>query len=305
MVTQLNKQIVLLTFPGNEVTGAALAMRWGALVQPVKLHRFPDGETLVTVPTDLDGRSVVLVCSLDRPDAKLAPLLFAADAARELGAWQVGLVAPYLAYMRQDVRFEPGQAISSRTFGRVLSQQFDFMMTVDPHLHRYADLGEIYNIPTYKVTAAPAIADWIKAKIERPLLVGPDSESEQWTAAVADRLDAPYIVLDKIRHGDREVEVSVPNIDAWRDHTPVLLDDILSTARTMIAAVVRLRQTGLPPPICIAVHPILTGDALADLQAAGAARIVSCNTISHPTNAIDVTPLLADALWPVAHLQGQ
>ncbi|HEY9102211.1 ribose-phosphate pyrophosphokinase-like domain-containing protein, partial [Chitinimonas sp.] len=99
-----HKEIAVLAFPGNEVAGAALAMHWGAPALPVKLHRFPDGETSVTLPTELEGRCVVLVCTLDRPDEKLAALLFAADAAREMGAVQVGLVAPYLAYMRQDKR---------------------------------------------------------------------------------------------------------------------------------------------------------------------------------------------------------
>lgn len=288
--------MVLLAFPGNESMADALATRLGIQAQLIALHRFPDGETLVTLPTGLKGRDVVLVCTLDRPDAKLAPLLFAADAARDLGARRVGLLAPYLAYMRQDQRFHAGEAVSSRTFARTLSQHLDFLLTVDPHLHRFHHLSELYDIPTQVVNAAPAIAAWLRDRVARPLFIGPDSESGQWVADVAAQLKAPYLVLDKVRSGDSEVAVSLPEHVDYADYTPVLLDDILSTGRTLQAAVAGLIAKGLPAPLCICVHPVMAGDAYAALQAAGAARVLSCNTLPHPSNAIDIVPLLADAL---------
>lgn len=287
---------LVLTMPGNEAMGASIAAELKIEARPIDLHRFPDGETCVTLPDGLAGQQVAIVCTLDHPDAKLAPLLFAADAARELGAAQVGLVAPYLAYMRQDARFAPGQAISARSFARLLGSHVDFLLTVDPHLHRIRSLDRVFSIQTANVAAAPAVAEWIARHIPQPLLIGPDGESVQWIAAVADRLDAPYRVLSKSRHGDADVEVSVLEAQAWKGYTPVLLDDIVSTARTMAAATQRLRQAGLPPPICIAVHPIFADDAVACLEAAGAARIVSCDSIAHPTNAIRLAPLLAQAL---------
>src|SRR3546814_1718571 len=74
--------------------------------------------------------------SLDHPYAKVLPLLFAADTARDLGARRIVLVAPYLAYMRQDIRFHAGEAVTSRTFAAILSRHLDWLVTVDPHLHR-------------------------------------------------------------------------------------------------------------------------------------------------------------------------
>lgn len=290
---------LLLTLPGNEAAGAALAAALDCSSAAVQLHRFPDGETRVTLPGGLLGRRVVLVCSLDRPDGKLAPLLFAADAARELGALEVGLAAPYLAYLRQDARFAPGQAISSRTFCRVLDRHFDFIATVDPHLHRHPSLEVLFDIPAVRVAAAPAIAGWIAARVERPLLIGPDGESAQWIADVAERLDAPYRVQEKRRDGDADVTVSPLAGGDWQGRTPILLDDILSTGRTMLAAIDRLHAAGLPPPLCIAIHAVLAGEAWARLQAADTAGVFSCNTIAHPSNAIDVMPLLAGGL-PVA-----
>ena len=288
--------VLLLAMPGNEQLGQALASHLAWICRPVTVHRFPDDESLVTIPDDVQGKQVVLLSSLDQPDDKLLALLFAADAARELGAVRVGLVAPYLAYMRQDTRFHPGEAISSRSFARILSAHFDFLVTVDPHLHRYKTLDAIYTIPTAVVAAAPAVADWIAGHVSRPLLIGPDSESAQWIEATAARIGAPYTVLEKTRRGDRDVSVTLPSVAHWSDRTPVLLDDIVSSAATMIEAVGRVREAGLPAPICIAVHPVFAGHALSRLEAAVPAGIVSCNTIAHATNGIDLSRALAEQL---------
>lgn len=287
---------LLVPLPGNEPLAEALAAAAGADAGRAEVRVFPDGETYLRFETDVAGRDLVLLCTLDRPDPKFLPLVFAAAAARDLGAKRVGLVAPYLAYMRQDRRFRSGEAVTSVYFAQILSAQFDWLVTVDPHLHRHHSLAEIFRIPARAVHAATLMSKWIAREVENPLLVGPDRESEQWVAAVARDAGAPHIVLEKIRHGDRDVEVSVPDIARWRDHTPVLVDDIVSTARTMIETVRHLKDAGLPPPVCIAVHGIFAGRAYGDLVDAGAARIVTTNTVPHESNVIDVTKLLADGV---------
>ncbi len=286
---------LLLALPGNETLATALASRLDAEPGSMTARRFPDEESYLRIQTPVAGRDVILLCTLDRPDAKLLPLLFAAGTARELGAARVGLVAPYLAYMRQDRRFQPGEAVTSVHFARLLSACVDWLVTVDPHLHRRSGLGEIYSIPARVVRAAPLVSAWILQHVGAPVLVGPDAESEQWVAAVAGAAGAPYVILQKTRRGDREVEVSVPEVERHRDRTPVLVDDIVSTARTMIETVGHLKRAGLAPPVCIGVHAVFAGTAHADLAAAGAARIVTCNTIAHESNAIDVADLVAEA----------
>ncbi len=284
---------VLLPLPGNEALAQALAQRLDAEIGRFTVRRFPDGETYLRIESELAGRTLIVAATLDRPDDKLMPLLFAVATVKELGAVSVGLVAPYLAYMRQDQRFLPGEAVTSLYFAQLLSASVDWLVTVDPHLHRRSSLDEIYSIPSHVVHAATLVSAWIRQFVVAPLLVGPDSESEQWVAAVASASGAPYVVLQKIRRGDHEVEVSVPDVGRWHAHTPVLVDDIISTARTMIETVGHLRRAGLPPPICIGVHAIFAGDAYEALLAAGAARVVTCNTIAHASNAIDLSDLLA------------
>lgn len=296
---------ILIPLPGNEQLAGSLAKTMNAELAEAVFHRFPDGETYVRFESDVAQRTAWIVCTLDRPNEKFVPMMITAETAKDLGASRVGLIAPYLAYMRQDIRFHPGEAVSSAYFASVLSCIFDAIITVDPHLHRRSSLSEIYSIPTAVVHAAPVVADWIRHEVARPLLVGPDAESEQWVAEVARLADVPHVVLRKVRRGDRDVEVSVPELDRWRGRTPVLVDDIVSTARTMIETIGHLRKADMPPPVCLVVHAIFVDRSFEELADAGAARIVSCNTIPHDSNVLDMTGSIAEAAatlrWSASH----
>ena len=290
---------LLFALPGNEAFTTALAGHLDADVGALEVRRFPDGESYVRLDSDVAGREVVLVCSLHEPDAKFLPLVFAARVAKDLGAARVGLVTPYLAYMRQDVRFKPGEAISSVYFSSLLSQCFSWLVTVDPHLHRWKSLGDIYDLDARVVPAAPAVGAWIRRHVPNAVLIGPDSESSQWVTAIAELAGAPFVVLDKTRHGDRDVTIEVHDNPALRGRTPVLVDDIISTAHTMIAVVLQLKGMGLPAPVCIGVHGVFAPEAYRELATAGAERIVTTNTIPHESSEIDMSGSIAAAVSPL------
>lgn len=286
----------ILALPGAEHLAQTLASLLHCPASMLEVHRFPDGEGLVRLRTGVQGQRALIVAHLDHPDDKTLPLLFAADAARDLGAAEVGLVAPYLPYMRQDERFRPGEAITSRTFARVISATVDFLVTVDPHLHRLSSLDAIYTARSKVVAAAPAIAEWLRREAPQPFLVGPDSESEQWVADVATRLGAPYVVMTKERRGDRDVQVRMPGGTDCAGRVPVLLDDIASSGHTLAAAAEVLQAAGWERPLCIAVHALLDASGMDLLHRTGVSRIVSCDTVPHPTNAIALGPLLAEGV---------
>ena len=291
-----NADTVVFALPGNETLAATLATRLGAAPGTLAIRRFPDGETYLRFDTPVDGCKVVLTCTLHQPDTNIMPLLFAASTARELGATRVGLVTPYLGYMRQDKRFQDGEAITSAVFAQLLSHHIDWLVTVDPHLHRWKSLDEIYSVSSTVVPAAPLLAEWIKANVKAPVLIGPDVESEQWVSAVAQIAGTPHIVLEKVRHGDRDVTVSIPDPAALRGRTPVLVDDIISTGHTMVAAVQHVMAQGLNPPVCVGVHAVFAGDAHDALLAAGAARVITTDSIPHPSNGISVHQAIANAV---------
>lgn len=276
---------------------ASIRSAVGAEDGELEMRCFPDGETYVRVASDCRGTTAIVCVALNRPDQHTLPALLVADTLRDLGAARILLVAPYLPYMRQDSRFQEGEGVTSRYYATLLCAHFDGLLTVDPHLHRYTALDEIYAMPSHCVQAAPAIGEWIRRHVTDPLVVGPDSESRQWVEAVADAARAPSIVLEKVRRGDRDVSVSMPELAPYRGCHVVLVDDIISSGRTMAEAAdqVRLNGDGGPAPVCIAIHPIFADGAVEALRQVGARRVVSCNTIVHATNGIDVGPLIGSA----------
>ena len=290
---------IVFSFPGDANVAGKLAAALDAEQGDLDWHRFPDRESLMTLAGDCKQRDVILVCTLTDPDSKALPLHFCAATARDMGARKVGLVAPYLGYMRQDRQFAQGQASSARDFARFISASFDWIVTVDPHLHRLKSLGEVYSIPAVAISAMPAISDWIRRSVQNPVIIGPDRESAQWAQRVAQSLDVPWVALEKIRSGDRDVTVSAPDPEIIRNRNPVILDDIVSSGHTLAGVLAGLNAKGAPDVTCVIVHALFAEGAEAALRAAGAQRIVSSNTVAHATNAIDIAPTLAAAVKPL------
>ena len=281
----------------------AAAQRLGQAAQlPVKMidrHRFPDGELKLRLPVDGAGRlpaHVMLLRSLHDPNEKLVELLLTARAARTLGARHITLVAPYMAYMRQDIAFAPGEVVSQQVVGAFLAGLVDAVITVDPHLHRVATLQEAMAVPQAIVlSGAEPLADLIAQRRPGALLVGPDGESAQWIAQAAARHGFDHAVCTKVRHGDRDVAIELPPLHA-QGRAVVLLDDMASTGRTLAQAARLLLQDGAASVDVAVTHALFAGDALQALHDAGVGEVWSTDCIPHASNAVPMAEPLAQAL---------
>lgn len=282
---------IIFAMPGNERMAEAIARGANVELGRVETRGFPDGETYVRILSDVTGKDVDIVCTLARPDPKIMPLILVAGALRESGAARVSLTAPYLAYMRQDTRFNFGEALSAVHFAKLIAAHFDSVTTIDPHLHRFRALSEIYTIPTRTLQAAPLLGAWVAANVENSILIGPDCESRQWVAAAAAAAKTDYIVLTKTRSGDRTVELTWPDMSAAAGKTPVLIDDIAASARTLVTAAQSIADRGLGKPVCAIVHALMDDAAYAQLTHV-CRRVVSTDTVPHVSNLIGVAPLL-------------
>lgn len=283
---------IVLGFPSYREPAQRLADAAGIGYADVTIHRFPDGESLVRVPPDLP-QHVILCCSLDRPNDKLVELELAAATARELGAHRLTLVAPYLCYMRQDTAFHPGEAVSQHIVGELLARRFDTLITVDPHLHRTADLKQA--VPVHHavtLSAAQAMADRLASRIDSPLLLGPDEESEQWVRAIAAPGGLDYAVAGKTRLGDDSVRVVLPRVEC-AGRSVVLIDDVVSTGQTLVEAAHLLYDRGAMSVSALVTHALFVGDAMSRLQQAGVSDICSTDSVIHASNKILLADLLA------------
>lgn len=285
----------ILALPGAHAGAADLAVELGWPCATVEVHRFPDGESRVSLPAQLPS-CVVLFGSLHDPDGKLVTLMLAAETARELGARELVLVAPYLCYMRQDIAFEPGQAVSQRIVGRFLGRLFDAILTVDPHLHRIEALSQAVTSPrAVSLSAAGEIGRLVVARGLQPLMLGPDAESLPWVRAAAAEGGFDFAVCEKTRLGDRRVEVVLPDVP-MQGRAVVLVDDMASTGRTLARCAALALQAGAASVDVAVTHALFVGDALAQLRAAGVREVWSTDAIPHESNRIRLAPLLARAL---------
>ncbi|MCF8211072.1 MAG: ribose-phosphate diphosphokinase [Rhodoferax sp.] len=275
----------------------ATAIALAAKLRPAVMHRhrFPDGEVKLRLPTILDPQ-VVLLRSLDHPNEKLLELMLVAQAAREFGAQHLTLVAPYLAYMRQDMAFSPGEVVSQRVVGKFLGDLFDAVITVDPHLHRVSTLAAA--VPARQaiaLSAAPLLSDLIAAHHSQPLLLGPDEESIQWVAQAAVRHGFDYGVCKKTRHGDRDVDIALPPI-AVVGRAVVLIDDVASSGHTLARAASLLGAAGASTVDVAVTHALFADNAMEILKHAGVGKVWSTDCIPHSSNAVSMAPLIAESL---------
>lgn len=285
----------LLYFEDEAPQALRLAEAAALVPRVIERHRFPDGELRLRLPEVLPAR-VVLLRSLDCPNEKLTELLLAARTARELGAQHLTLVAPYLAYMRQDRAFAPGEAISQRIVGRFLADLFDALLTVDPHLHRVGTLEQAVPVPEARcLSAAPLWGQWISSQLNKPILVGPDIESQAWVVQAAAPHGFEHVVCRKIRHGDQHVEVALPPLQV-QGRATVLVDDVASSGRTLAEAARLLLSAGAASVDVVVTHALLADDAWVVMQTAGIRHLWSTDAIAHPSNVVLLAPLLATAL---------
>jgi len=290
---------LVLAFDDEAPLAQALAGALGWACAIVGRHHFPDGETRLRLPPQLPPQ-VALLRGLQQPNEKLAELLLAAAGARELGTRRLTLVSPYLAYMRQDIAFTPGEVVSQRHLGRLLAACFDAVVTVDPHLHRVATLDEV--VPGRRgiaLTAAPLLGAWIARQMPAAMLLGPDEEAEQWVRMAAQAHGLDHAVCRKQRHGDRDVDVALPAVPV-AGRAVVLFDDVASTGRTLVAATRGLLQSGAASVDVSVTHGLFVDDAVAQIRAAGVRHIWSTDCVPHASNVVSVVPLLAQALQELA-----
>lgn len=288
-------KVVLQSFGHGAADAARLAQALGVPHRTIDIHRFPDGELKVTVGPAAD--TTLLYLPLDRPNEKLIALILAAEALRRGGAKRLVLVAPYLCYMRQDKAFHEGEAISQKVMGKLVAATVDRVVTVDAHLHRTHDIRDVFpGIEAQDLSATPAIAAALQGIDRDTVVVGPDEESEPWVRDLAGRLHLAHAIGRKSRAGDRSVQIAFPDTNVFKGRPALLVDDIVSSGGTLIVCTQALRQSGASAIDAVMTHALFPAPMLDEFKHAGIGSVRSTSSVPHPTNAIALDGVLAEAL---------
>lgn len=291
---------MIITSCGNsENIAKKIASQLKAKYCPLTVASFPDGDAYLRFehPELLKGQRLVLVQSFQpHPDMSLFDTIFAAETAKDLGAKKIILVVPYLSYMRQDKRFNPGECISSRVMAKLLNHSVDKLITIDPHLHRYRSLKEIFTIPAVNLTANPLLASYIKKHFKNEIIIGPDWESYQWAEDIAGDVKVPVTVLRKTRFSSRHVEEKIVKPIVVKGKNVVIVDDVISTGHTIAEAALKVKKMGAKEVYAVAVHGLFVENGREKLKKAGVEKVIVTNTVEQKEGLIDITSLLVEEL---------
>jgi ribose-phosphate pyrophosphokinase len=295
--------MIVIGGSSSQDLASKVAKELGTEAGVLEIRRFPDGEKYLRVLGDVKGQEVAVVQSIHHtPDELLFEYLLIADTLKDLGAKKVIAFIPYFAYARQDERFKPGEALSFKTVSKLIeSVGTDEVYTIDMHQHRVLNSSEVFGIPSHNLSAMPLLADHIarQGKLEKPLVIGPDAEAEQWAKIAAERLHTDYDVFEKKRLGDAHVEVR-PRRSSANGRDVLIVDDIISTGGTIVEAVKILQSQGARRIQVTCTHPILAPGALEKIKATGVQEVIGTDTVPSPISIVTVAPLIAEHVRSLA-----
>jgi ribose-phosphate pyrophosphokinase len=276
----------------------SIAQSLGVKARFPVVEKFPDGETHVVAPA-VKGTAVYVQTMHPYPNEMLAEMEFTVDLLKEQGAERIIAVVPYLAYTRQDTRHEEGEGIAVKSMLRMLEAAgVNDIVSVDIHLHRLGlkELSGMTSIKLHEASAVDALAKESGRYLSKPVVVGPDSESERWAKRAAELLDSHYDVLEKHRISPKEIEIRPRSMDV-KGRDVLIIDDIVSTGDTIKKVIESLRAKGANKIAAAFTHGVLSGeDAAAGLYRAGATYLISTNTINNEFSRVDVGPIIAEKL---------
>ena len=267
-------------------------------VTPEK-KEFPDGEIYLRIPEEIQGEEAIVIQSTYYPpNRNLMELFLLLDACEDLGAEKITAVIPYLAYARQDKRFESGEAVSLRTVAKLIEESgADEVSVIDIHPQDIGEDPEVFDVPSHNLTAASILVEHIEDNFELkdPIVLGPDAGAKKRAEWAAEAIEADWDYMEKKRLGPEEVEMTPHEMDV-ENRDAVILDDIISTGGTMVEAIEILNERGARNVYAACTHPVLIGDALKNIREAGVEEVIATDTIKSEVSKVSVAPVVSKAL---------
>jgi len=287
--------VVLLIIGGSasQKLAAQIAKKMGEPLCPLETRKFPDGERYIRINGKLEDRVTVVQSTGYPQDENLMELFLILKTLQNMDVENIRVVIPYFGYGRQERSFNPGEAISASVIADLIEfSGVSEVFCINLHEESICDL---FNVPTHNLSAMPAIAEYLKNCMDKPLLLAPDHGAINFAREIADILGCECDHLEKKRISPELVETKTKNLDV-KGREVVIIDDIISTGGTIVNAIKMLKEHGASRIAVGCVHPVLVDDALLKIFASGADEVVGTDTLKSEVSVVSVAGLVADAL---------
>lgn len=244
------------------------------------IGRFSDGEIMVEILENVRGKDVFIIQSTSAPtNTHLMELLLITDALRRASALRITAVVPYFGYARQDRRVRSSRVpISAKVVADMMATVgIDRLLTVDLHADQ---IQGFFNLPVDNVYGSSVlINEMLKKNYENPVVVSPDVGGVVRARAIAKRLNDTHLaIIDKRRPQPNEARV-MNIIGDVSNRTCILVDDIVDTAGTLCMAAAALKEEGATKVVAYCTHPVLSGNAIQNIENSVIDELVVTDTI--------------------------
>lgn len=242
----------------------------------IDVRKFSDGEIWVKFMENIRGRDVYIVQSTHPPAENLMELLITIDAAKRASATKVTAVIPYFGYARQDRKDQPRVSISAKLVANLITVAgADRVITMDLHA---AQIQGFFDIPFDHLYASPIFTGLFKDLPKNLVVVSPDIGGIKLARSYAKRLDAGLVVIDKRRPKHNQVE-AMNIIGDVNGKNILLVDDLIDTGGTFVAAVNTLKEKGAKEIFGAVTHPLLSGDAIKKIEDSAITKLYVTDSI--------------------------
>ncbi len=258
----------LMVFTGNAnpTLAGKVVEKLGIPLGDATVSKFSDGEVMVELNENVRGRDVFVLQPTCAPtNDNLMELIVVADALRRASAGRITAVVPYFGYARQDRRVRSARVpISAKVVADMMvGVGIDRLLTVDLHAEQ---IQGFFDVPVDNVYGSPVLLDDIAFQNYQDLIVvSPDIGGVVRARAVAKQLAIDLAIIDKRRPRANVAEV-MHLIGEVENRTCLLVDDMVDTAGTLCNAAKALKEKGANKVIAYCTHPILSGNALNNIN---------------------------------------
>jgi ribose-phosphate pyrophosphokinase len=297
-----DKKLMLFSGRSNPELAAKIADKLGIALGPATLKTFSNGEVYCRYDESIRGADVFLIQpTCGNPETgitandSIMELMLMIDAAVGASAHRVIAVTPWFGYSRQDKKSTGREPISARAVARMLEAAgADRVLTMDLHAGQLQGFFSP-SVPVDHMTALRMLTAYFgDLNLPDLVVVAPDVGRAKLNQKFAEKVGAELAILTKERPAHQVAEIGYVIGDV-RDRTAVLVDDIIDTAGTLVAAAQAVRDAGARKIYAAATHAVFSGAAFENLKAAGFEEIVVTDTIPLRAGAPDNIRVLSCA----------